>query len=73
MLEISLDQNYTLQLRTIINESNTDFHSWYEENRVVKGGGWDVLFIPEDGSMPASVLLLGIVQTYPGSTDIKIS
>ena len=37
----------------------------------VEGGGWDVLFIPEDGS-PAPVLLLGIVQTYPGSTDTKI-
>ena len=63
--------NYTLQLRTIINQSNNDFHSSDEENRVVEGGGLDVLFIPEDGS-PAPVLLLGIVQTYPGSTDIKI-
>ena len=61
-----------MQLRTIMNQSNNDFHSSDEENRVIEGGGWDVLFIPEDGS-PAGVLPLGIVQTYPESTDIKIT
>ena len=60
-----------MKLQIIINQSNNDLHSSDEEKRLVEGGGWDVLFIPEDGS-PAPVLLLGIVQTYPGSTDIKI-
>ena len=60
-----------MKLQIIINQSNNDLHSSDKENRVVEGGGLDVLFIPEDGS-PAPVLLLGIVQTYPGSTDIKI-